>query len=432
MPHKKDCEFVVVGSGPGGATVARELARKGRDVTLVERGKWHNWQVGRLASLAAIHDVIRSKEGGVMARGITAGGSSVVFNGNAYDPPTWLETELGIDIKEEAAQARAETGVGPLPESFYSGWSATRRLVDAAGELDISLLPQHKFIDPEKCDPECDDCMLGCRRGAKWTARKYIEEALEHGAGVLLGSEVESVIVEQGKAAGVRLRADRGSEDVRADKVILAAGGIGTPLILLKSGIEGAGEGFFIDPMNVVMAAGKDRGTLGQMTFTFASEEFVESEGYLVGTVGAKMVFGAQLMGRSPLRALLRAPYYHRIMGMFTKIGDTPGGRVHADGTIEKPYPPEDMEKFRKGTEACKNILIRAGAKPETIMVAENIGGHPGGTAAIGRVVDKDLRALDVKDLFVCDASVFPRSPGRPPTLTIMALAKRLSGFLVS
>jgi choline dehydrogenase-like flavoprotein len=56
-------------------------------------------------------------------------------------------------------------------------------------------------------------------------------------------------------------------------------------------------------------------------------------------------------------------------------------------------------------------------------------GAHPGGTASIGKVVDKDLQTK-VDNLFVCDASVFPTSPGLPPILTIVALAKRLAKTL--
>ena len=53
-------------------------------------------------------------------------------------------------------------------------------------------------------------------------------------------------------------------------------------------------------------------------------------------------------------------------------------------------------------------------------------GSHPGGTAAIGRVVDKDLQT-EIDNLFVCDGSVLPTSAGLPPILTIVALAKRLA-----
>ncbi|MEW5724483.1 MAG: GMC family oxidoreductase, partial [Thermodesulfobacteriota bacterium] len=94
---------------------------------------------------------------------------------------------------------------------------------------------------------------------------------------------------------------------------------------------------------------------------------------------------------------------------------------------IYKPYPAEDRRRFEKGTQTCRRIMIQAGAVPGSILVLPNVGGHPGGTAAIGRVVDRDLRAYEAENLYVCDASVFPRSPGRPPSLTIIALAKRLA-----
>ncbi len=422
-----ETDVIVVGSGPGGATLARELALKGREVILVERGRWHKWSVGRLSSLFTINKMVRSKEGGLMSRGITVGGSSVVYNGNAYDPPTWLASEVGIDLSEEVAETKSEIGIRPLPEDFCKGWSATQRLVEAAADLDIALTPQQKFINPEKCDPRCDDCMLGCRRGAKWTAREYIEEAKAHGARVLTRAMVERVIIEDGHAKGVKLRGPDGADEIRAEKVVLSAGGIGTPIILLHSGVEGAGEGFFIDPMNVVVAVGKYRGPDHEMTFSYASEEFVESEGYLVGNLGSRVLSGNKLMHLLSLRGLLRPHQLPRMMGVFTKIGDTPGGRIHADGTIEKPYSPEDQEKFRKGTETCKKILLKAGADPDSFTVAHNIGGHPGGTAAIGKVVGKDLQAYAAKNLYVCDASVFPRSPGRPPTLTIIALSKHMA-----
>jgi choline dehydrogenase-like flavoprotein len=179
--------------------------------------------------------------------------------------------------------------------------------------------------------------------------------------------------------------------------------------------------------MNVVLGVGKEKGTWREMTFSYATEELTEREGFLVGTVGAFIVWGAQLTRHRSVRTLLKATNLPKIMGMFTKIGDSPGGKIHRDGTVEKPYTAEDMEKFRKGTEICKKVLIRAGAIPESIMVAENIGGHPGGTAAIGKVVDRNLQVFGVDNLYVCDASVFPRSPGRPPTLTLIALGKKLA-----
>ncbi|MFH0823693.1 MAG: GMC oxidoreductase, partial [Pseudomonadota bacterium] len=57
-------------------------------------------------------------------------------------------------------------------------------------------------------------------------------------------------------------------------------------------------------------------------------------------------------------------------------------------------------------------------------------GGHNGGTAAIGELVNTDMET-EVSNLFVCDGSVLPLAPGLPPVLTIMALARRLARHLV-
>ena len=56
-------------------------------------------------------------------------------------------------------------------------------------------------------------------------------------------------------------------------------------------------------------------------------------------------------------------------------------------------------------------------------------GAHPGGSAAIGEVVDVNLET-SIRGLFVCDASVLPKSPGKPPILTILALSKRLAEYI--
>ncbi len=416
-----ETEIVVAGTGPGGATLANELARKGKDVVMVEKGPWHRYMVGSYASLAGINKFIRPKDGGLMTRGVSVGGSSVVFNGNAYEPPSWLKTELGIDLSEETAETRKELNIKPLPKKFYDKWPSTQRLVDAAADLDVALVPQYKFIDPNRCDPRCDDCMLGCRKGAKWTAREYITQAQRRGARLIYKSPVKQVIIENGEAKGIKIKSRNGIDEIRADKVVLAAGGMGTPVILLNSGITKAGEGFFIDPMNVIYARSKYPGAVKEQTFSVASEEFMETDGFMLGNLGGFPLLPSAVIGR------LRRNKYSHVVGMFTKIGDSPGGRIHADGTIDKTYTKEDMERFDKSTKVSKEILIKSGAYSDSIRVAHNIGGHPGGTAAIGKIVDNDLQAFEAKNLYVCDASVFPRSPGRPPTLTIIALAKHMA-----
>jgi choline dehydrogenase-like flavoprotein len=71
-------------------------------------------------------------------------------------------------------------------------------------------------------------------------------------------------------------------------------------------------------------------------------------------------------------------------------------------------------------------ILVKAGVRRERVKKKLRGGVHPGGSAAIGEVVDHNLET-QIANCYVCDASVLPVAPGLPPILTILALSKRLA-----
>jgi len=81
---------------------------------------------------------------------------------------------------------------------------------------------------------------------------------------------------------------------------------------------------------------------------------------------------------------------------------------------------------LKAGYNKSVELLNAIGVDPSSISSTPIRGAHPGGTAAIGKVVDKNLETC-IKGLYISDASVIPQAPGRPPILTITALAKRLS-----
>lgn len=429
MSRHIEADVAVVGSGAGGGTVARELARDGKNVVLLEKGSWHK-QLGYMPVMLYLMDKMavfsRSDEGVLIDRAITAGGSTVVYAGNSFDPPAWLADEYGIDLGAEVAETKQELGIKPFPEDWYG--RGTMRLKHAAAELGIDLAPQDKFIDPEKCDSTCDQCMFGCRKDAKWTTRAYITEAQQKGAQLFLKADAREVLVAGNppSAAGVRAATPEGELVVEAEKVVLAAGGMGTPLILNRSGVWDAGSNFFMDPMAVVIGVGREGGTANETTFTLASTDFVESDEFIVGNVGAKNVLMSMMLRPSTAWHLYKAVHYPRVMGMFAKIADSASGYINYDGTMSKPMTEEDNKRMSKGANVCEKILVKAGCDPRSIGVVKGIGGHPGGTAAIDGIVDRELET-SIKNLYVCDASVFPRSPGVPPVLSIVALAKRFA-----
>jgi choline dehydrogenase-like flavoprotein len=76
----------------------------------------------------------------------------------------------------------------------------------------------------------------------------------------------------------------------------------------------------------------------------------------------------------------------------------------------------------------CEEILARLGVRRETMFLGTLNAGHPGGVLPLTCDDAEDLHAARLPDnLYVADASLLPRSFGKPPSLTIMALARRVA-----
>ncbi len=422
--HYTKADTVVVGTGPGGATVARELARKGERVILLEKGGNHRLSVGNILSYATMYDIRKSADGVLVRRGIATGGSTMLYSGNAYDPPSFIWEKLGIDLSAEVSETRKELNIRPVPESFYKGYQGTLKLVEAAGELGYDMKPQERFIDYTACDPACDHCLMGCEKNAKWTARSYVDDAVKAGAHLVTRCHVSKVLIARNRVLGVQGRTASGTMTVEAGKVVVAAGGIGSPMILQKSGIRDAGRHFFTDPMSILVGMmKKGQGTFREMTFTFADESRIGR--CVIGNVGAVNGLMAQIAAGRVLEAR-KGFQMDRLAGMFVKLCDEPQGSVDEKGRIHKRLTAGDEKNMAEGLDIARSIMIRAGVEPSSISVAKGIGGHPGGTCAIGRVVDRNLMT-SVDGLYVCDNSVFPESGGIPPVLTIIAMAKHFA-----
>lgn len=203
-------DAVIVGSGPGGASVTRELSRKGKKVVICEAGGYHKrfgFALSMLNMMAGL-GLTFSKEGPWVLRPKTAGGASVVFCGTAIKPPAWLKDTYGIDLDAEVEELYQEVPIRPLPESLIG--PATQKIMAAAQDIGIDWQPLDKWIRPDKCKPNCGKCSLGCKEGAKWTAREYIEDVRENGGQVLLKTSVDRVMTENGQAVGVKAKGPDG------------------------------------------------------------------------------------------------------------------------------------------------------------------------------------------------------------------------------
>lgn len=428
--QKKKVDVVIAGSGPGGATVGRQLARAGKSVLVLEKGRDLKHIGNHLSALAMVDNLGMSwtEEGLNIVRAMVTGGSTIVYCGAAMPPPEWLKTKYKVDLDRYTAETIEELDLTPLADEVI-GVGASR-IMEAANELGYGFEKMNKFIDGGKCKRRCGGtCMLGCPHGAKWTAREYLADMVEAGGDVMPRVDVQHVTIEDGVATGVVGFTPHGILEVEADTVILSAGGLGTPTILQRSGLDEAGKGMFVDPLVFVTGVSRHKGTSMGPPMTVGTTQLMD-EGILLSDLidpwGMWLIMTA-LKNPSKLANFLR---YRHQLSIMVKIGDERKGYINMDGDISKPLTQRDRHRLNRGAAISRQILIKAGCDPRSIMTGPVRGAHPGATARIGEVVDENLKTR-IDNLYVSDASVLPEALDRPVVLTVIGLAKRLSDHLL-
>jgi len=427
-----EADVIVVGSGPGGATVARSLARAGKRVLLLERGidQRFRFYYGTYLGALAYTDrgsLLFTKEGLNIVRPLLVGGATSMYCGCAAGPPPWLKEQYGVDIGAEVAETTEELEIAPLSEELRG--AASTRLAEAAQSLGYAWEPQAKFMKPAQAAPfDCGaKCMLGCRCGAKWNAADYVDDAVAAGAMLRTRALVGRVLIKGGRCVGVAGRMDGQPFTARADTVVLSAGGIGTPRILHASGFKDAGAGMTMDTTVMVYGFGKEPGIGKEPPMTWSWEN--DEDGYMLSTLADPWLLFPMISLLKGIRYPLYWPWWGRALGVMIKLKDEISGGVFPDGTISKPTTERDRARFTSAENVCRRILVKAGADPGSIFTSPQRGTHPSGTVRIGALLDTDLQTK-TPGLFVCDASVFPEALCRPTVLTIIGLGKRLARHL--
>jgi len=422
-------DVIVVGSGPGGATIARELSRAGKRVLLLERG-WDHRPRGYYGTyLGALlysdrASMLFTQEGLNIVRPLMVGGATSMYCGCAAPPPDWMKDKYGVDITNEVSETIKELDIEPLPEHLRG--RASTHIAQAAQALGYAWEPQLKFMKPARAQKfDCGaKCMLGCRCGAKWNAAEYVDEAVAAGCTLQTGARVERVLIEDGRATGVEGRLRGQPFTARAETVILSAGGIGTPRILQSSGFEQAGQGMTMDVTVMVYGVVKERGIGNEPPMTWSWENL--DEGYMLSTLMDPWLLYPLINALKGPRYALTWPRWNNTLGVMIKLKDEISGGVFPNGKISKPLTENDRPRMRAAEQVCRKILLEAGAKADSIFITPLRGTHPSGTVRIGTLVDENLQT-ETRGLYACDASVFPEALARPTVLTIIGLGKRLA-----
>ena len=427
LSPKSEFDAIVVGSGPGGATVARDLSRNGKKVLILEWGD-NDPVKGTIAGVIPRafvpgRSLLITRELLGTIRAITTGGSSLIYCATAFDPPVAMLKEYGIDISGEADEINREVPIGPLSDDLFA--SGPRRFLESAGELGYDAHKLNKFIYQNKCRTKCQLCSYGCPYGAKWNARHFVDDALESGAKMINHARVDRVLIENKKAIGVEYRHDKQTFQAFAPKIVVAAGGIGSPLILRQSGMRSTGYDFFFDPLVFVYGTIKGLGN-GKAVPMSAGVHF--SDDGIVMT-DFSMPHLMKIMFDLEVFKVKQAFSYKNVLPIMIKIRDDLGGEITKRGWVDKSLSRDDRMRLDKGAEHARRILSNAGATD--IYRGWMFAAHPGGTVKIGEHVDTNLKTR-FDNLYVCDCSVIPREWGLPPTWTILALGKRLARHLMA
>lgn len=263
-----------------------------------------------------------------------------------------------------------------------------------------------------KAHLRCRHCVFGRPQGAKWDNRRFLQVALAQGAALETGCHVERVVMEQGKVTGVIAHKGLLRRFYPADLVILAAGGLGTPVILQNSGIP-CEPRLLVDPVLTVAAQWSNALQCQeiQMRFVVQREHFILSPYYDYLSIFFNKAW------RHPAKDLL---------GIMIKLADANVGSI-SRRTIAKKLTTEDGERLDVGVDLCKEIFRRFGVKEEDIFLGTINAGHPGGMLPLTAEVGSFSSARLPANLYVAAVTLLPHSLNNPLILTIIALAKRVS-----
>jgi choline dehydrogenase-like flavoprotein len=447
-------DVCVVGTGAGGAVVAKELAEGGLSVVMLEEGPL----------LRAEHFTARPRDltprlyrdGGqvvtlgnapvALPLGRAVGGTTILNSGTCYRPPPALLERWGLwsagELEPYLRRVERIYNVCRIPREVAGrnahlmelgaqrlGWSGEYLHRGSRGCIGLGV------------------CAVGCPSGGKQhTANTYVPAAWD--AGAVTVTEARATRVEPGRgvqartAGGARLRVD-------ADLVVVACGTIHTPMLLRRSGIapDGLGANLSLHPATGVWAEfDEDVDMAAGVPQAYAVDAFA-SEGLMIeGWTGPPDMLALALPATGAEHRRLLAGW-RRTAQAGLMIRDASRGTVRRLGrrpVIRYDLVPEDARLLVRGIALAAELELAAGARAVHVPIrgagpvrsaaeARALTGtardlpltafHPLGTAAAGTVVDADLRLGE--GLLVADGSVVPGALGVNPQLTIMALATR-------
>jgi choline dehydrogenase-like flavoprotein len=483
-------DAIIVGSGAGGSVIAAHLAAAGMQVLILEKGEWlSERELGgeELDGMARLY-----LDGGMTATtdlslpilaGGTVGGGTTVNWTAAIAPPDWLRAEwerkhgltglTGAEFQRCVDEVQARLGVNRNWSTCVPTQTAGRLLQGAAalgyeaGELARNV---------QGCEGDCAFCTFGCRAGAKQSTRRtYLMDALAHGATLVAGADVRRVLVEAGAVTGVEVHSNGDVRRFRAPRVVVAAGAIASPALLLRSGLGNEHVGRHLHLHPVVAVAGLYPQPVnpwsGRLLSAYSNQfQRVDGDwGFLLEHAPAHPGLGALAFpwhsGEQFTRDMTN---FHRAAAFIALVRDRGEGQVRIDraGHHQVTYRVAEVDRrlllqgqaalvklheaagaeqiltchsqystWRRG-EPLDGFLHRVAALPSgpnqlLVFSAHQMGSCRMGGSPRTSVANPEGAVWGIRGLWIGDSSAFPTALGVNPMITIMSLAswvvKRIS-----
>ncbi len=489
-------DFCVVGSGAGGGVCALKLAEAGFDVIVVEEGpnipreqghggpsharKMLNEREAEMYKLLYQEGATRlTKNGGVkVLQGRCLGGGTAV-NWSACLPPR-LETldewqKRGLPFTRQNLDPYLREVVNYLPIVRNDKYNTSaRKFIEGCKHLGI---PHDNLPNNTDDCRECGSCGVGCPYDRKMSGFvKWLPDAVALGATVYTDTRVDKLVGAGDRVTEVhcrfidaKTRPTGGTLVVKPTKgVVLAAGAIGTPGILLRSKLDAGGrvgkKNTHIHPVTITIGKYPEK-TLpayGVPDNMWTPKFAAGPTGYLVETGSFFPVLSASatLQHGDELHRIMRDYYPHGAISYAhhtTGFGDEDYGTVtlddNGDPTLDYVIPKANVGPMRESLVEMCRIHLAAGASSvyvmrnpplevrgeadfaeikkinfaesqrATIFTVHVMGGCQMNKDDKRRVVNNDFTFGQMKNLWVLDASIFPTALGANPQVTIYTLA---------
>jgi choline dehydrogenase-like flavoprotein len=492
-PTQLDADVCVIGSGAGGGVIAAELAATGKRLVVLEAGSGQqapDFDQSEQAGFQHLYldrgtTATRDQSLCILAGATLGGGTAINWQMSLRTPDAirdeWAERSGCRHFAENSFTRSLEAvckclGVGES-ENVVNPNNA--RLRDGCEALGWRW--EHLPRNARGCDPEqCGYCVFGCRRGGKQsTAITFLHDAQRQGDTIILADcRAERLLITNGQVTGVqavsvnRSTGRRYEVRVMAPRVVVTAGALHSPALLLRSGIRlpALGRYLYLHPTTSVFGLYDEPIEVWKgPTNTILCDQFAS----LAGPYGFRLetapghpgmlALAIPWFGASDHRRRMRRARYLGNLIVLTR--DRAGGRVRISGTgrpVVDYYPgQQEQGHLRQGIAAATRAHLAAGARevltlhtreqslrrtpslsqaaierfcdqlaaqPLTRHRCGLYSAHQMGTCRMGRdprtaVCDSGGQVFGVRGLFIGDSSALPASSGVNPMISIMALA---------